>query len=143
MKKIVKKILVLGIAALSVSPFITTAGQGKDTLSYNIKEKMVNSGIESDAKGTVPANENIQANSSKEKLDVSVSGLTAGADYSLVVLVNDDSGTSVDILDFTTDSKGKASLHLSRSGNGSGGSKNNPLPSDLDLTQVIRYDIID
>jgi hypothetical protein len=135
MKKIVKKIFVLGIAALSVSPWITPAGQGKDTLSYSINEKMVNNGIESDAKGTVAANANIQGNSSKEKLDITLSGLTAGASYSLFVTANDGSGTNIDILDFT--------LHLKRSGNGKGGSKNNPLPSSLDLTQVIQYDIID
>jgi hypothetical protein len=143
MKKIVKTVLVLGIAALGITPMIASAEQGKDSLSYSIKEKMVNNGIEPDAKGTVTANENIQGNSSKEKLQVSVSGLTPSTDYSLFVTANDGSGTNIDILDFTTDSKGKASLKLNRSGNGKGGSKNNPLPSDLDLTQVIQYDIID
>ena len=143
MKKIVKTVLVLGIAALGVTPLIATAEQGKNSLSYSINEKMVNNGIEPGAKGTVNANENIQGNSSKEKLQVSVSGLTPGADYSLVVTANDGSGTNIDIKDFTTDSKGKASLKLNRSGNGKGGSKNNPLPSSLDLTQVIQYDIID
>jgi hypothetical protein len=142
MKKIAKTALVLGIA-LGITPLIATAGQSKDTLSYSINQKMVNNGIESGAKGNVAANENIQGNSSKEKLDVSVSGLTPGADYSLFVTANDGSGTNIDILDFTTDSKGKASLHLTRSGNGKGGSKNNPLPSDTDLVQVIQYDIID
>jgi len=142
MKKIAKTIFVLGIAAITLTPAIVK-GASKDTLSYNIKEKFVNNGVEANAKGTVTANENIQGNSSKEKLDVSVSGLTPGADYSLVVTANDGSGTNVDILDFTADSKGKASLHLSRSGNGKGGGKNNPLPSDVDLTQVIQYDIVD
>jgi hypothetical protein len=142
MKKIKKTALVIGIMAASLAPLMVK-GASKDTLSYGIKEKMVNNGVEDGAKGSITANENIQGNSNKEKLNISVSGLTPGADYSLLVIANDGVGDSVDIRDFTTDSKGKASLKLNRSANGKGGNKNNPLPSGLDLTQVIQYNIID
>ncbi len=134
MKMITKTMLAVGIAALTAT---SSLAKNSDSLSISIKESFVNNGVETGGSGKVTASVSQQGSSSKSKLDITLAGLNADTDYSLVATINGD-GT-VDLLDFTTDSKGKASLHFSGS---SQGKHNTPLPDGFDLSQVVGLDVI-
>ena len=134
----VKLAVIIGLATLAVTPVF--AKGTKDSLQFSYREAMTNDGVEPDAVGTVAANESEQGSSSKQKFDVSVSGLTPDTDYDLTADVN-GTGT-VDLGTFTTDSKGKAALHLTSSASGHSGKNNTPLPDGVELSQIIEIDVL-
>jgi hypothetical protein len=136
MKMNTKLVLALGAAvALATTPAM--AKPGTDVLHFSIHTDLIDTGVEPGATGSVSGNEARQGAADNQKLDVTVSGLTADTAYSL----NATSGSgTVDLLDFTTDANGKASLHL-RGGKG-GGKNSNPLPDGFVLAQVTSLDIV-
>ena len=140
MKMKMKTLLVLGIATLAVTQ-LQAKPHGTDVLHFNIREAFTNSGTEPDATGTVTASESVAGDANNQKMDVNVSGLTPDTDYDLSANVN-GVGTT-DLGTFTTDSKGKAAIHLTSLGNGHGGGKNKtPLPDGFDISQVLEVDVL-
>jgi hypothetical protein len=144
MKMKMKSVLVAGVAALIVTPLLAKphGGHGTDILHFTIHEAMTNNGVEPSATGTVQASQVEQGNANNQKLDVTASGLTPGASYSLFVSTIDNT-TPTNVLDFTTDAKGKTALHFTSLGNGhGGGKKSNPLPVDS-VSHLLEVDIVD
>lgn len=143
MKMKTKLALVVGVATLAVTPVFAKGGgrQGTDMTHVSYRVAMTNDGVEPSAAGTVSVTSSVQGNANKQQATVAVSGLTGGASYSLIATLNDGSGTTVDLDDFTVDNKGHATVSLNNSGKTS--KKSTPLPDGFDLTQVIQFDVID
>jgi hypothetical protein len=130
-----KSVLVAGIIALTITP--TFAKPHGDALQFSIKEPMTNNEIEPSAAGNVQASQSQQGNANKQKLDVTVSGLTPNSPYSVFASTIDDN-TLTDIADFTTDKKGKAKLHFNSK---SSGKKNLPLPVNS-VSHLLEMDVV-
>jgi hypothetical protein len=97
---------------------------------------MTNNEIEAGASGKVEASQSRQGNANKQKLDVTVSGLTPNSPYSLFASTIDDNSLT-DIADFTTDKKGKAKLHFNSKSSG----KNLPLPVES-VSHLLELDVV-
>lgn len=83
------------------------------------------------ATGVLRLQDNAQGNSSKQTLDLSVSGLVAGDTYTLAAVVGDDTN-SVAVSTVTASSKGTARVKYSSKG------KKAPLPELLDPLTGVR-----
>src|SRR3954469_12585814 len=95
MKTVTKLGLVAGmVVALTITSAFAKGGGSKpvkDSLHFNLKEKMQNEGVEEGASGTISAQRTVQGTSSdKQSLKISVKGLTPDTQYSLAVALNDD-----------------------------------------------------
>lgn len=108
-------ILFIG-AASGVTLFASQ--QGTDILHYSVTKAMSNDGVESNAVGSVKAHQNQQGHADNQQLNISVSGLTAGATYEL--LANGDTNLA-DGVSFTTGPSGSANLKYRSMGNGHDG----------------------
>ena len=142
MKMKTKLAFVVGVAMFAMTPVFAKGGHGTDILHFNLREAMTNDAVEPGAAGTVTISETVAGNANNQKLDVVLSGLTPGTNYSLIATTN-GSSTTTDLADFTTDANGRATLHLTALGNGHGGGKNKiPLPDGFDLSQVLEFDVL-
>lgn len=118
----------IGSVAVLAKPKAGGGGQGTDILHYAVTKTMSNGGVESNSTGSVQAHQNEQGHADNQQLNISVSGLTGGTTYEL--LVNGDTNLA-DGVSFTTDSNGAAALQYRRQGNGNGGGHGHgrtPLP---------------
>jgi hypothetical protein len=129
-----KSVLVAGIAALTVTPLF--AKPHGDILQFSIKEPMTNNGIEPGASGKVQASQSEQGNANKQKIMINVAGLTPNTGYSLLASTTDNN-TLTDVLDFTTDKKGKAKFNFSSKSS----KKILPLPVDS-VSQLLEFDVV-
>ena len=134
MKTIMKSVLVAGIAALTVTPLF--AKPHGDVLQFSIKEPMTNNGVEPSASGTVQASQSEQGNANNQKIMINVAGLTPNTGYSLLASTT-ETNTLTDVLDFTTDKKGKAKFNFSSKSS----KKILPLPVDS-VSQLLEFDVI-
>jgi len=135
-----KSVLVAAIAALAVTPLLAKSGgrKGTNILHFNAKVAFVNDGTESNnATGTLAATEATQGNADKETLTVTAKGLEPNTPYSLFVSTTTSGLTDVD--DFTTDSKGNATLKFT---NGKAGKKNIAISSNaVPVSSIQEVDI--
>jgi hypothetical protein len=135
MKMNTKLALVFGTAVLAAATAVAKPGPG-DTVHFSIKTSLTDTGVEAGSSGNVSANEVKQHAKLTQNLVVTVSGLTAGTNYTLNAVT---SGGTVDLDDFTTDDNGKATLHL-RTGNGHGQNVV-ALPDGFELANVTELDV--
>src|SRR5215469_4331498 len=142
MNTMTKSVLVAAIAALAVTPLLAKSGgrKGTNILHFNAKVAFVNDGTESNnATGTLAATEATQGNADKETLTVTAKGLEPNTPYSLFVSTTTSGLTDVD--DFTTDSKGNATLKFT---NGKAGKKNIAISSNaVPVSSIQEVDIED
>jgi hypothetical protein len=112
--------------------------RGTDILHYFVRKAMFNEGVVSDAAGSIYARQNKQGNANNQDLDITVKGLEINTAYQLLALV--DAATSfTNVAEFSTDSKGRATLHYRQRGNGKGlGHGKSPLPDLLDPVSLVR-----
>jgi hypothetical protein len=134
MKMNTKLFAILGVAALAATTAV--AKPSGETVHFSIHTTLTDTGVEPGSAGTVSANQVNQGSKTNQKLDVSVSGLTANTDYTLTA--NTTGSGTVTLDPFTTDNNGKAKLHLS---NGNGGKNTVALPDGFDFTQVTEFDV--
>src|SRR5689334_11226336 len=121
---------------------LTTPAQGTDILHLMVRKTMSNEGVDLNATGDVDAKLTQQGNSSNQKLDIRVGGLNTNDTYQLLAKVEDDTNF-VQILNFSSDGNGAASLRYQKKGNGNGNGNGNghgksPLPGGLDPLSDIR-----
>jgi hypothetical protein len=136
MKMNTKLALVFGTAVLAATTALAKPGP-VDTVHFSIKTSLTDTGVEAGSSGNVTANEVKQHTKLTQNLVVTVSGLTPDTGYTLNAVTSD--GT-VDLDDFTTDDKGKATLHLRT---GKGNSKNTvALPDGFELATVTELDVV-
>jgi hypothetical protein len=134
MKTITRSLLVGGVTVLAVTTAFA-ARQGTEVIHYSVRVAMTNDGVEPGASGSVQATEAIAGNADQQTLSVTAKGLTPGTGYSLLATSN---GTPTDLDDFTTDSKGRATLSFSTSGHGKKNLGSPPTP----VTLVSEVDIV-
>lgn len=142
MKRLTKIMLFVGAVAFSVSLLADSksGSSGTDILHYAVTKAMVNDGVESSAVGTVHAHQNQQGTADNQRLNISLSGLTASTAYEL--LAYGDTNLS-DGIPFTTDTNGNALLEYRGQGNSHGlGNGKSPLPGILNpVSFVDRLDV--
>lgn len=134
-----KSVAVAGVTMLAVTTMLAkgNAGQPTHNVRFTYKVVFTNTGVESGAAGTATASQSINNNSDKETLSVSLKGLQAGEDYSLIA---DVGGSNIDAIDFTASKNGDAKFTLKNTG-----TTKNPatLPQALDpLTGVTELDVV-
>ena len=147
MKTIAKTTIVIaGAAVCALSTLLampaTPKKHGTDILHLSISKPMHDEGVETNASGKVELKRNQQGNADNQRLDLALRGLAPGGTYQLTALVDDDTNR-VQVIDFDTDARGKASLHFQKTGNGHGrgmgmGRGKTPLPGALDPVSDIR-----
>jgi len=137
MKLNTKLVAILGAVALAATT--APAKSTVETVHFSIHTALTDTGVEPGSSGSVSANEVSHGDKVNQVLTVSVSGLTPDTGYSLTA--NTVSSGTVPLEDFTTDSNGKATLHLR--GGGKGGGKNvTELPSGFTFTDVTELDVV-
>ena len=114
MKMNSKLVTILGAVALATTSAV--AKPSADTLHFSIHTSLTDTGVEPGSAGSVSATEVKSGAKLNQNVTVTVTGLTPTTGYTLNAVT---SGGTVDLDDFTTDSHGKATLHL-RTGNGNG-----------------------
>src|ERR1051326_9048411 len=77
---------------------------GTSILHFNFTSAMTNTGVDSDASGTVSGKLSQQGNASNQRLKISLANLGPNATYQLVAFIGDDID-STNVAEFTTDSK--------------------------------------
>jgi hypothetical protein len=136
MKMNMKLATILGAAVLAATTAV--AKPAANTLHFSIKTSLTDSGVEPGSAGSVSGTEVKQGTKLNQKLDVTVSGLTANTGYTLNGVTG---GGTVDLQDFTTDDNGKATLHFR--GGGKGTPKNTiALPDGFELGAVTEIDVV-
>jgi len=136
MKMNTKLVTILGAVALATTTAVAKPG-GADTLHFSIHTSLTDTGVEAGSSGKVSATEVKTGDKLIQNVTVTVTGLTAETGYTLNAVTG---GGTVDLDDFTTDSHGKATLHL-RTGNGNG--KNTvALPDGFELVDVTELDVV-
>lgn len=140
MKMTNKIALVLTAAALMTTSAVAKGAKSVDTLHFAIRTSLTDQGVEPGSSGTVSATE-IRQNGTinNQKLDVSVSGLTASTTYDLVATT---AGGTTDLGTFDTDANGGATLHFFGSAKGKGPKNSSPLPDGFELSQVTQLDVL-
>ena len=135
MKMNSKLVTILGVVALATTTAV--AKPSADSLHFSIHTSLTDTGVEPGSAGSVSATEVKSGTKLNQNVTVTVTGLTPTTGYTLNAVT---SGGTVDLDDFTTDSKGKATLHL-RTGNGNG--KNTvALPDGFELASVTELDVV-
>jgi hypothetical protein len=136
-----KTALILGALVLAATTATADpVGKQVDTLHFAIRSPLSDQGVEAGSSGNVSANEVRQRGVvNAQKLDVSVSGLTANTTYSLVATTG---GGTTDLEDFDTDNNGRATLHLSSSKNGKVPKNATALPDGFELAQVSQLQVV-
>jgi hypothetical protein len=124
MNKMTKSLLFTGAATLALTTLLATPpesnGNGTDILHLSVTSTATNAGVEPSATGKATARQNEQGNANNQKLDIAFSGLSTNATYELLAGISGNTNFT-DISAFTTDIRGKASLHYRSLGNGHGG----------------------
>ncbi len=115
---------VLALQSNAVPP---VTRRGTMVSHYQTRNDLTPTVIAPAAVGTLRLQSNMQGNSSKETFRLKVSGLSAETGYQLVAIAGEDTN-SVPIGEFTTDSRGTATVLYSKNGNG----KNKSLPAAID-----------
>lgn len=156
MKMITKYIwAAAGAAALAAMPAFagshgSQGGHGTDILHFSTQASFQNTGVETNASGSVQADQNTQGNANNQKLDISVAGLTASTTYGLYAVIDGSSTpTFVDVL--TTDAKGHSTIQYQSAANGHGNGNGNghgkgkaSLPDALNpISSIHELDIVD
>ncbi|MEO6183168.1 MAG: hypothetical protein ABIP71_08760, partial [Verrucomicrobiota bacterium] len=109
--------------------------RGHAVSHYQTRNNLTATETEPAATGVLRLQSNVQGNSAKESFRLTVSGLTAGSTYQLIAISGEETN-SVSVGEFTTDSKGEATVLYSKKGNGNG--KKNNLPAELDPLYNLR-----
>ncbi len=114
------------------------AANGTDILHFSVIKTMTDNGIETNAGGVVVATQKEQGNANNQTLSIALTGLSENTPYELFAAIDNDTNVT-DIMEFTTDNKGEATLTYRSLGNGKGGGKKNgPLPASLNPVSLIR-----
>jgi hypothetical protein len=130
--------IVVAAVTLAANSFGTLHKRGTDILHYFVRKAMSNTGLESSATAIINARQNKQGNANNQNLDITVKGLDTSTSYVLLALLDGDTNLTW-ITDFSTDTKGHASLIFRHLGNGkSVGRGKLPLPDTLDPVSLVR-----
>src|SRR5205085_5369967 len=109
-----------------------------NSLTYSFRTAMTNTGVDTDARGTVRGNLTRRGGIDNQRLTVAVSKLDANATHHLVAFL-DESVPYTAAADFTTDRRGAASINYVKSAHPA----THPLPDALDpLTNVRELDVL-
>ena len=117
---------VFGIAMFAIASAAYAAGT--DILHLTLHDTMTNSGLETNAVGTVNLTQNVQGKTDKQLLSLQLAGLTASNNYILFAGILDTNVTTV--ANFSTDGNGTASFQFGQPGKGKD-SNNIPIPDVL------------
>lgn len=131
--------IIVAIVSVSAGAFISLAvnpprQRGADILHYTVRSSMTNESALTNATGLVIASQNQQGQANNQRLDIVVKQLETNATYQLHALLGDDVSFTF-LTDFTTDSKGRATLRYKKVGSSNGQSQGKgklPLPDTLD-----------
>ncbi len=135
--KVLSRGLVLG-GAILLSAYTAPASPVANTLNYNFRVVMTNSGVEPTARGTVFGGVILRGATDNQRLALTVSKLQANTVYHLVGLV-EGSATAIAVADFTTDRRGGSHLIYVKSSHASA----HPLPVGVDpLTTLRELDLL-
>jgi hypothetical protein len=129
--------LLTTLALLSTAAIAGPHKHGTDILHYSVQARMTNEGILTNATGQVSAQQNEQGNANHQNLDITAKGLDSGAGYKLLVAFDDQTNLT-EVVDFTSDAKGRANLHYRNFGNGNGSHGHSALPPGLEPVSHIR-----
>jgi hypothetical protein len=134
----------MGIGLAGVSLIAGAVRHGSSILHFTVTTEMTNTGVASNAVGSVKLSQNQQGNANNQRLDLAVRALSPDTGYLLLALVGDASNY-VEAAQFTTDANGSAKLNYKKvgssqgknNGNGNGKGKS-PLPAALDPLSNVR-----
>lgn len=121
----------VGIAAVSIAA-AAYAG-GTDILHLSLQDAMSNTGVETNAGGSLSLTQNVQGKADKQLLTVQVTGLTSNSTYVLFAGIVDTNLAAV--TNFSTDEVGNATLSY---GTPPRGTNNTPLPDGLNPLRDVR-----
>jgi hypothetical protein len=111
-KNLVRGLVCLG--ALFAGSQAALSSPVVNSLSYSFKAALTNSGVDTDARGTVSGKLSRRGVTDKQSLSIALSRLDASAPYQVVAFL-DDSGTSTAVTDFSTDRHGRFSTNYVKS----------------------------
>jgi hypothetical protein len=118
---------------------------GKDIFHLSIQARMVNQGVVANAGGDAGIDWHEQGKANHQNLQVKVRGLDADTSYELAAQVNDDTNLT-DVVTFTTDHEGEASVKLEDKGDGHAhhGHGKGQLPAELEpVSQISELVVLD
>jgi hypothetical protein len=133
-KNLVKGLVFGGIALLLAHA--APASGVINSITYSFRTALTNTGVDSDARGTVSGSLNRRGATDNQRLTVNVSKLDADTTYHLVVFL-DDSGTSTNVIDFITNHRGGSTVSYVKRNH------LHPLPDAVDpITNIREVDIV-
>ena len=107
--------------------------RGTAVSHYQTRNILNGSDVEPTAAGSLRLESNVQGKSAKENFRLTMTGLGATNTYQLVAISGEET-ESVPVGEFTTDTKGRATIQYLKQGNGQGNGhgKNKALPAAID-----------
>jgi hypothetical protein len=133
--------LTLGLAVAVLFPPHAFAGT-TSSLQFNTQTKMVNTGVDSDARGSITVGMSGSAKGNNENLKISLAKLDPNAIYELVAYLGDDTN-AVNIAEIVTDRKGSLTISYAVKVQGKLSPHTELLPVALDpLCNIRELDIV-
>ena len=137
-----KRLLMGLILALGVIFLRHDASAGTSVLHVLFKTVMVNTGVDTNAQGTIDGSLSRQGNANSQRLKLSLSKLDPGTAYLLIAFIGDDTNPRSSTA-FTTDSKGAFTVTYVQKCPGRSNAGGLPLPNTLDpISHIHQLDIV-
>src|SRR5215472_15932725 len=104
-KSSMKKSIVVLLSAAGCITALAAASHGTDILHFFVRKDMSNTGVETNASGTVRARQNEQGHANNQTLEVLAKGLETNTSYQLMALVGDETNLTL-VTNFNSDVRG-------------------------------------